>query len=209
MAPALPEAAAASANTSTLANTGFRLGEEQQFSDASDSDQSQTSQRSASPRRANGMGPATKSKKKKQKDRRKMGALADELVDVLGDAFSAPQADLTDWYVTCSVQQPNGDQTMAIDSEPAGKKMNKRTRQNLARMQARKERKVANPKMDMSEDKTLQAQIVAAERRGMSLDEYRKISSGKGMSKAAARRAKKDAIRRERAAAPVDEMDIG
>jgi hypothetical protein len=94
MAPALPEAAAASANTSTLANTGFRLGEEQQFSDASDSDQSQTSQRSASPRRANGMGPATKSKKKKQKDRRKMGALADELVDVLGDAFSAPQADL-------------------------------------------------------------------------------------------------------------------
>ncbi|CAI9635365.1 hypothetical protein GT037_007674 [Alternaria burnsii] len=205
MAPALPEAAAASANTSTLANTGFRLGEEQQFSDASDSDQSQTSQRSASPRRANGMGPATKSKKKKQKDRRKMGALADELVDVLGDAFSAPQADLQ----TDSVQQPNGDQTMAIDSEPAGKKMNKRTRQNLARMQARKERKVANPKMDMSEDKTLQAQIVAAERRGMSLDEYRKISSGKGMSKAAARRAKKDAIRRERAAAPVDEMDIG
>ena len=94
MAPALPEAAAASANTSTLANTGFRLGEEQQFSDASDSDQSQTSQRSASPRRANGQAPATKSKKKKQKDRRKMGALADELVDVLGDAFSTPQADL-------------------------------------------------------------------------------------------------------------------
>ena len=76
-------------------------------------------------------------------------------------------------------------------------------------MQARKERKVANPKMDMSEDKTLQAQMVAAERRGMSVDEYRKISSGKGMSKAAARRAKKDAIRKERAAAAVDEMDIG
>jgi hypothetical protein len=95
------------------------LGEEQQFSDASDSDQSQTSQRSASPRRANGLAPATKSKKKKQKDRRKMGALADELVDVLGDAFSTPQADLQ----TVSVQQPNGEQTMAIDSEPAGKKM--------------------------------------------------------------------------------------
>ncbi|KAL1793424.1 hypothetical protein ACET3X_008406 [Alternaria dauci] len=205
MAPALPEAAAASASTPTVANTGFRLGEEQHFSDASDSDQSQTSQRSASPRRAKGVAPATKSKSKRQKDRRKMGALADELVDVLGDAFSAPQADLQ----TGSAQQPNADQTMAIDSEPVGKKMTKRTRQNLARMQARKERKVANPKMDMSEDKTLQAQIVAAERRGMSLDEYRKISSGKGMSKAAARRAKKDAIRRERAAAAVDEMDIG
>jgi hypothetical protein len=94
MASALPEAATASANLSNAANTGFRLGEEQQFSDASDSDQSQTSQRSASPRRANGLAPATKSKKKKQKDRRKMGALADELVDVLGDAFSTPQADL-------------------------------------------------------------------------------------------------------------------
>jgi len=134
-----------------------------------------------------------------------MGALADELVDVLGDAFSTPQDDLQNG----SAQQPNGDQTMAIDSEPAGKKMNKRTRQNLARMQARKERKVANPKMDVWEDKTLQAQIAAAERRGMSLDEYRKISSGKGMSRAAARRAKKDLIRKERAAAAVDEMDIG
>jgi hypothetical protein len=68
---------------------------------------------------------------------------------------------------------------------------------------------VANPKMDMSEDKTLQAQVAAAKRRGMSLDEYRKISGGKGMSKAAARRAKKDAIRKERAAARVDEMEIG
>ncbi len=68
---------------------------------------------------------------------------------------------------------------------------------------------MANPKMDMSEDKTLQAQVAAAERRGMSLDEYRKISGGKGMSRAAARRAKKDAIRKERAAARVDEMEIG
>ncbi|KAI4653104.1 uncharacterized protein J4E79_008617 [Alternaria viburni] len=205
MAPTLPEADAAAANTPVVANTGFRLGDEEQFSDASDSDQSQTSQRSASPRRANGQAPATKSKKKKQKDRRKMGALADELVDVLGDAFSTPQADLQ----SGPVQQANGDQTMAIDSEPLGKKMNKRTRQNLARMQARKERKVANPKMDMSEDKTLQAQMAAAERIGMSLDAYRKIGSGKGMSRAAARRAKKDAIRKERAATAEDEMEIG
>jgi hypothetical protein len=75
------------------ANTGFRLGEEQ-FSDASDNDQSQSStRRSTSPSQANGQVPAQKSKKKKQKDRRKMGALADELVDVLGDAFSASTAD--------------------------------------------------------------------------------------------------------------------
>ncbi|CAG5183257.1 uncharacterized protein ALTATR162_LOCUS10491 [Alternaria atra] len=185
MAPALPEAAAASANTSTRPITdepAKRLPEASKRPDTCD-----------------------QVEKKKQKDRRKMGALADELVDVLGDAFSTPQDDLQNG----SAQQPNGDQTMAIDSEPAGKKMNKRTRQNLARMQARKERKVANPKMDVWEDKTLQAQIAAAERRGMSLDEYRKISSGKGMSRAAARRAKKDLIRKERAAAAVDEMDIG
>lgn len=76
------------------ANTGFRLGEEH-FSDASDSDQSQTSRPSSSPKQANGQvhhPPARKSKNKKQKDRRQMGALAEELVDVLGGAFSASDA---------------------------------------------------------------------------------------------------------------------
>jgi len=77
--------------STTVANTGFRLGDEQQFSDASDSDQSQASRRGLSPLRTNGQGPvpAPRSKKKKQKERRQMGALADELVDVLGDAFAA------------------------------------------------------------------------------------------------------------------------
>ncbi|KAI1550399.1 hypothetical protein PtrCC142_000455 [Pyrenophora tritici-repentis] len=129
--------------STTIANTGFRLGDEQQFSDASDSDQSQASRRSLSPSRTNGQGPvpAPKSKKKKQKERRKMGALADELVDVLGDAFSANSA----------------------DPKP---QTGKRTRQNLAKMQARKERNLANPTMkDIGEDKTLQAQAKAAERR--------------------------------------------
>jgi len=92
MAPAFPTSSTSTAKPNMAANTGFRLGEEQ-FSDESDSDQSQTSQRSTSPRRANGQVPAQKSKKKKQKDRRKMGALADELVDVLGDAFSMPNPD--------------------------------------------------------------------------------------------------------------------
>ncbi|KAI0627458.1 hypothetical protein TUN199_00525 [Pyrenophora tritici-repentis] len=157
--------------STTIANTGFRLGDEQQFSDASDSDQSQASRRSLSPSRTNGQGPvpAPKSKKKKQKERRKMGALADELVDVLGDAFSANSADPKPQ--TDSAQPPCGDQSMALDPEPAGKKMSKRTRQNLAKMQARKERNLANPTMkDIGEDKTLQAQAKAAERRGLPLD---------------------------------------
>ncbi|XP_014555716.1 hypothetical protein COCVIDRAFT_27453 [Bipolaris victoriae FI3] len=185
------------------ANTGFRLGEDQ-FSEASDSDQSQHSKRSPSPSQANGQVPAQKSKKKKQKDRRKMGALADELVDVLGDAFSAPTAHA----LTGTDQQTSGDQSIMVDAEPAGKKMNKRTRQNLARMQARKERNSVKMK-DVTQDKTLQAEMAAAERRGMSLEEYRKLGSGKGMSKASARRVKKEAMRKQRAAAMVDEMEIG
>jgi hypothetical protein len=86
--------------------------------------------------------------------------------------------------------------------------LDKRTRQNLARMQARKEKNGVKMK-DVSEDKTLQAQLAAAERRGMSLEEYRKLGSGKGMSKASARRAKKEAMRKERATAVVDAMEIG
>ncbi|KAH7559962.1 hypothetical protein BM1_03596 [Bipolaris maydis] len=196
------------------ANTGFRMGEDQ-FSEASDSDQSQHSQRSPSPRQANGQVPAQKSKKKKQKDRRKMGALADELVEVLGDAFSAPTAHA----YTGTDQQTSGDQSIMVDAESAGKKMtfrlfvlnlspDKRTRQNLARMQARKERNSVKMK-DVTQDKTLQAEMAAAERRGMSLEEYRKLGSGKGMSKASARRVKKEAMRKQRAAAMVDEMEIG
>ncbi|EOA80727.1 uncharacterized protein SETTUDRAFT_166184 [Exserohilum turcica Et28A] len=190
------------------ANTGFRLGEEH-FSDASDSDQSQTSRPSSSPKQANGQvhhPPARKSKNKKQKDRRQMGALAEELVDVLGGAFSASDAGAQ----AGTDQRPSGDQPMVIDADSAGKKMNKRTRQNLARMQARKDRNSSTMK-DVSEDKTLQAQMAAAQRRGMSLEDYRKLGTGKGMTKASARRVKKEAMRKERAAAAaaVDDMEIG
>lgn len=64
---------------------------------------------------------------------------------------------------------------------------------------------------DVSEDKTLQAQMAAAQRRGMSLEDYRKLGTGKGMTKASARRVKKEAMRKERAAAAaaVDDMEIG
>jgi hypothetical protein len=72
-----------------MPNTGFRLGDEEHFSDASDSDQSHASQRSVSPTQTKAQVP----KSRRQKNRRKMGALADELVDVLGDAFSTPTTD--------------------------------------------------------------------------------------------------------------------
>ena len=86
MASALPNTATNATDPTAVANTGFRLGDEQQFSE-SDSDQSQTSKRSLSPRRR---GEVSKSKNKKKLERRAMGALADDLVDVLGGAFSAP-----------------------------------------------------------------------------------------------------------------------
>ena len=95
----------------------------------------------------------------------------------------------------------------------------KRTRQNLAKMQARKERNLANPTMkDVGEDKTLQAQAKAAERRGLPLDKYLKLrESGAGKNAIrASRRKKKADVREQRAAAAssaasaavADEMDM-
>ncbi|RMZ74057.1 lactose permease [Pyrenophora seminiperda CCB06] len=213
MVSAFPVAEIQSALSTTVANTGFRLGDEHHFSDASDSDQSQASQRSL-PSQANAQGPipVPKSKKKKQKERRKMGALADELVDVLGSAFSANSAHLKPQ--TDSAQPPCADQSMTLDPEPAGRKMSKRTRQNLAKMQARKERNLANPTMkDVGEDKTLQAQAKAAERRGLSLDKYLKLRESGTSKKAvrACRRKKKAEIREQRtvdAAVVTDAMEM-
>ena len=82
-------------------------------------------------------------------------------------------------------------------------------------MQARKERNIANPTMkDIGEDKTLQAQAQAAERRGLPLDKYLKLrESGAGKNAIRASRRKKKAELREQraaaaAAAAVDEMEM-
>jgi hypothetical protein len=90
MASALPATATNPTATAAVANTGFRLGDEEQFSD-SDSDQSQTSKRSLSPTRKEG--EVHKSRKKKRMERQAMGAVTEKLVDVLGSAFAAPTAD--------------------------------------------------------------------------------------------------------------------
>ncbi|KAF1838666.1 hypothetical protein BDW02DRAFT_366243 [Decorospora gaudefroyi] len=182
MTRAHPTAAAEPLANTPVANTAFRLGEEQHFSDGSDSDQSQRSQRSFSPTQTTGRPP--KSRKRKQKDRHQMRALADELVGVLGDVFSAPNA---------------------------RSQADKRTRQNLARMQARKEKNGARRTGESSDDYVLRTQTAAAERRGMTLEDYRKLRSrGSGREKGAAavRRSKKKAARTKQAAAGEDKMDI-
>jgi hypothetical protein len=147
MTPVLADNAAPT-NPAAVANTGFRLGEEQQFSD-SDSDQSQTSQRSLSPTPKDG--EVSKSKRRKIKERRAIAALGEELVDVLGGAFSAPNADSTGALsifvciatmllprstvlrkksnnnTTAPSRPVNTDQSMVVDSESTGKKMSKTT----------------------------------------------------------------------------------
>ncbi|KAF1945506.1 hypothetical protein EJ02DRAFT_338653 [Clathrospora elynae] len=207
MVPKISSAASNSLLNSTIPNTGFRLGEEGHFSDASDSDQSAGSERSLSSTRGN----RRVTKSKRQKDRRKMGALADELVDVLADAFAAPNAD-PQAAVATATGQVDGDQIMEVDVGPDGKKMNKRTRQNLAKMQARKEKNGSKCKDEASADYVLRTQTAAAERRGMTLEDYRKLrkrGGGRNTTKASARRLKKEAIRTKKAAAEEDRMEIG
>ena len=112
-------------------------------------------------------------------------------------------------YVTMAMRP----KTAHVANTHAGK----RTRQNLAKMHARKERNLANLSMkDVGEDKTLQAQAKAAERRGLPLDKYLKLrESGAGKNAIrASRKKKKVDIREQRAAAAAaaaavaDEMDM-
>lgn len=79
MSPALATPAAASPN---MINTGFRLGDE--HASDSDSDQSAASVRSISPERK-GL-----PKSRKRKERKQFGALAHELGDIMGAAFTGP-----------------------------------------------------------------------------------------------------------------------
>lgn len=88
MASPLTTAQSASAHSSHIANTGFRLGDDLHISDASDSDQSATSERRLSPSRKD----AKPTKSQKRRDRKQIGALTDELGDLLGAAFSPSTA---------------------------------------------------------------------------------------------------------------------
>lgn len=82
--PSAPTAPAP-AQTSQIPNTGFRLDNDQLISDASDTDtdQSAPSERSLSPIRKEG----TRSKSRRKRERKKIGALTGELDELLGAAF--------------------------------------------------------------------------------------------------------------------------
>ncbi|KAJ4370369.1 hypothetical protein N0V83_004887 [Neocucurbitaria cava] len=201
--------APASPITSNAANTGFRLGEDRQVSDASDSDQSATSERSLSPSRK-------RTKSQKRRERKKVGALTDELGELLGAAFSSSNADSSAAVAAASVsgtaEPATEDVEMQTDPILAGKKMNRRTRQNLAKMEIRK-RKAPNKRESNPKESVLQAQAAAAERRDMTLDEYQKLrnsNQGKAKIERSARRARKHADRKGRKTEEGgDRMDIG
>jgi hypothetical protein len=91
MAPALMSTIPKDMGTSNEAGSGFRLGDSH-LSDASDGDQSAHSERSLSPSKATTQ--ATKSKKRRhlKEERRKVGALTDDLDLLLGAAFQAPDS---------------------------------------------------------------------------------------------------------------------
>ena len=87
MATALTNTTPNAMVSSNPALTGFRLGEDDLF-DASDSDSGQSahSERSLSPSTTQ----VRKSKTKKKKERKEVGALTDELGALLGEAFQKP-----------------------------------------------------------------------------------------------------------------------
>jgi hypothetical protein len=91
------------AQTPEVANTGFRLGDDNQ-SDGSDSDQSVHSTRSLSPSKKGSN--ATRSKKRRvlKEERKKVGALTEDLDTLLGAAFQAPVEDVEITATgTCSI----------------------------------------------------------------------------------------------------------
>jgi hypothetical protein len=102
------------AEMTTTPIAGFRLGEDQ-FSDASDSDQSADSERSRSPPLADGenttqstqsVSKATRSKNRRARrlERKQVRTLTDELGGLLGDAFQTPSGGAVDASTFTQIQ---------------------------------------------------------------------------------------------------------
>ncbi|KAH6612719.1 hypothetical protein C7974DRAFT_406219 [Boeremia exigua] len=204
MAPALPTADPAATAPITLvpAKLGNFRDADNQHVDASDSDQSDASGRSLSPTRQ-GL-----SKAKKKRERRQFGAFADELGDLLGAAFqSNDQPKSSALPASTNAVGPNTDGDLEMQAEPhlTGPKMSKRQRQNLARMQARKLAK------EQSKMVTVEEQAVAAERKGMTIQEYRGQKPPKKKSEkndSQRRRSRKERERLKKKAEQAGAMEI-
>ncbi|KAI8935620.1 hypothetical protein NX059_007149 [Plenodomus lindquistii] len=196
--------ASSTTTTPSKALQEFRT-QENQDSDASDSEPEPEpepelvrSQRNESPEKIEGK----RTKSKKKRERRKVGALTDGLGDLLAGALKSGEGEGEGSGVSAGAQA-NGDRDEVMDVEVeaagVGKKMNKRTRQNLLKMEARRQQKLANKQREMIPEPTIhQVSHPMAKR---PLDAKKKATD--------ARRARKERARMVRKVGEGERMDLG
>lgn len=178
----------------------FRIGEEEQeASELSDFDSDQSvrsnvGNQSQSPERKEGK----RTKSMKKRERKKVGALTDGLDVLLGSAFRAEEV-LAQGNLADAEGRAEGVQEMEVESrECAPTKMNKRTRQNLLKMQQRREQKLANMQADLMLGPLQQPSSVMPRK---PLNAKKKATD--------ARRARKERARLSKKVEQGERMDIG
>ncbi|KAL6708779.1 hypothetical protein ACN47E_002475 [Coniothyrium glycines] len=146
-------------------------------------------------------------RRKNKKDRHEVGALQENLDIVLDNAFATPHADNLTSNVVESTHAPiDVEMPMEFDALDTGKKLNKRTRQNMAKMLARKQN--ANGQQ-IHQQLTEQDQAAAAARRGLTLEDYRKQRKQGSSGTKHERRIKKQKQRARKVEEETNRMDIG
>ncbi|KAH9860829.1 hypothetical protein J1614_012162 [Plenodomus biglobosus] len=177
----------------------FRIGEEEQ--DASelsdfDSDQSVRSNsgnQSQSPERKEGK----RTKSMKKRERKKVGALTDGLDMLLGSAFTAEEV-LAQGNLDAD-GCVDGVEEMEVENRERGpKKMNKRTRQNLIKMQQRREQRLANTQTGL---------MLGTHQQSSNLMPRKPLNAKKKATDA--RRARKERARLSKKVEQGERMDIG
>ncbi|KAF2845051.1 hypothetical protein T440DRAFT_559207 [Plenodomus tracheiphilus IPT5] len=198
--------ASSSTPSKPAALTAFRIGEEKHHADdASDSDSDQSAhserKRSVSPEKIEGK----RTKSKKKRERRKVGALTDGLDVLLGSAFKGEGGEGGGVNGNGSVETgAKGDVDEEMGGESTGmgvvgKKMSKRTRQNLLKMEQRRQQKLATKQREMLPEPTHQNSHPIPARKP--LDAQKKATG--------ARRARKERARLARKEGEGERMDIG
>lgn len=161
----------------------------------SDTDQSACSQRrSASPVKT----PGQKTKSRKKRERKKVDALTNGLDVLLGSTFQEATGSENAAVIRDKKARDDGDEEMEIENSGEGekKKMNKRTRENLRKMELRRQQKLALKAKSVSQPLAPPSQHVPAKR-----PDAKKATT--------ARRARKQRARATKREEKGNRMDIG
>ncbi|KAF2031728.1 hypothetical protein EK21DRAFT_87764 [Setomelanomma holmii] len=205
MTPSTTTPAQKSTYTAENAVAGFRLVEDQ-LSDASgndsDRDQSAHSERDLSPTRPGAAVSKSKKRRLLKQERRQVGAITDELDSLLGVAFQ----ETTDSSAPLDIASGNAeirnvDQAMEVEPTPDWKKMSKRTRQNLIKME---KRKMARERQQSSQ---FRQQPAAVDQKSMAPSEKLKHQRQSKKNSTQARRLRKEKERARKAG--TEAMEIG